>query len=720
MALHHEILADNPRAYWRFNNPDLDLVLDSSGNVLTLVTSDFDVMGAAPIQPDNTYSGLFSGSNYASRADHNLLDLGDSFTLEAFVKRDPAGSGNRTIIDKGTLAYGLRINGSNQLELTWVGVAIIVTSTIALSTNPHHVVATKNGGTVRLYIDGVDRTGTVTNQTFTNNSADFQIGRGLTTNYFRGNISDVAVYSGALSAARVAAHAAQANKAAAAADLRGVGSLISAGSRRQFPGATLAGIGTIGAFGVRRDRGAATLDGEGTLTADSIRRRLFGATLDGEGALTVTALKITPATAALTGVGTLTAATTAIFSGAALLAGEGFLRAGRQLVEIPPLPVDTVPVLVPAEQASPRLIKALNQGHETVVVVQVLDGVTGQILREITTVENGGVTLDASAAIRGRCDITLIDDGFQDLIPATPRDMLAPYGNELRIGRGVRFPDGTAEAVSLGVFRMRQVATEDIGSAATIHITGLDRWSRLVDARFEAMYVVPGGTNVITAIRNIAQDAWPGIPTDLGTTNYTTPQRIAERGTDRDAIMQDLARSIGSELYFDGTGTLVRRPIALATDNSRWIITEGDGGALLSAGRAWDSERVYNKVIASGEPLDDTPPVCAEAWDDNPMSPTYYHGPFGKRPRFYVSQMLTSTQQAADAAAGILAGAIGTSQQVSFEQLVDPTMEPGKVVQIMRERLGLEEKHVLDTLAIPLDARETMTARTRVTEVAGT
>ena len=44
---------------------------------------------------------------------------------------------------------------------------MLVTSTLALTetTNWHHVVATKNGATLRLYIDGVDVTGTITNST---------------------------------------------------------------------------------------------------------------------------------------------------------------------------------------------------------------------------------------------------------------------------------------------------------------------------------------------------------------------------------------------------------------------------------------------------------------------------------------------------------------------------------------------------------------------------
>jgi hypothetical protein len=42
---------------------------------------------------------------------------------------------------------------------------------------------------------------------------------------------------------------------------------------------------------------------------------------------------------------------------------------------------------------------------------------------------DGSVTLDQRAAIRGRCDITLTDDGSLDLVPTGPSSTLAPYGN---------------------------------------------------------------------------------------------------------------------------------------------------------------------------------------------------------------------------------------------------------------------------------------------------
>ncbi len=50
---------------------------------------------------------------------------------------------------------------------------------------------------------------------------------------------------------------------------------------------------------------------------------------------------------------------------------------------------------------------------------------------------DGSVTLDANAASRGRCDLTLADDGTLNLVPDAPTSLLAPYGNEIRVERGI-------------------------------------------------------------------------------------------------------------------------------------------------------------------------------------------------------------------------------------------------------------------------------------------
>jgi hypothetical protein len=88
------------------------------------------------------------------------------------------------------------------------GAVTTASSTIAVTDQTwHHVVATKNGSEVRIYIDGVDRTAPGTAVTLSSNATALNIGRASTGSaYTSGDIDEVAIYPTALSAARVQAH----------------------------------------------------------------------------------------------------------------------------------------------------------------------------------------------------------------------------------------------------------------------------------------------------------------------------------------------------------------------------------------------------------------------------------------------------------------------------------------------------------------------------------
>lgn len=78
--------------------------------------------------------------------------------------------------------------------------------------NTYHCVCTKTGSTVKLYINGSDVTGSVSNQTFTDNAHPLLVGvfnfngSAFAGTYYDGIIDEVAIYNVALSAATVTAH----------------------------------------------------------------------------------------------------------------------------------------------------------------------------------------------------------------------------------------------------------------------------------------------------------------------------------------------------------------------------------------------------------------------------------------------------------------------------------------------------------------------------------
>jgi hypothetical protein len=119
-----------------------------------------------------------------------------------------------TLFSKGANGPQLRLRGDGAIALLKQGVAIIATSNglanIIDNTGWHHVVATKNGASTVLYHNGVDVTGTVTDQTIASTAhalfAGARNAAGVASQWFAGSLDEAALYSTALSPTTISNH----------------------------------------------------------------------------------------------------------------------------------------------------------------------------------------------------------------------------------------------------------------------------------------------------------------------------------------------------------------------------------------------------------------------------------------------------------------------------------------------------------------------------------
>lgn len=360
---------------------------------------------------------------------------------------------------------------------------------------------------------------------------------------------------------------------------------------------------------------------------------------------------------------------------------------------------------------SPDFDAAVRRSHEIAVRVDVLynRAPVAQGLR----LTQGTVTLDRTAAQRGRCAVTLAEP-FE--IPTTTGGLLTPYGYELSISRGVRYPSGVEEVIPLGVFPI-QTSVSD-GTTRLTALQGIDRSQMVVDARLEDSVAIAAGTNYGTAIRNIIAAAIPGLTYDFAATTYTTPALVFEAQADRWATAQNMATAIGCELYFDGTGVCVLRPEPMFSALPSWVLSEGEGGLLTGAALTLDRAPAFNRVVTTGENTSLTT-IPRGVWtDDDPSSPTYYAGGFGAKPRFFASAFITTDAQAASAAEAIGTAQKGVARSLTLGAVPNPALEPGDLVLIKREAIGVNEVHILDALTFGLTADAAMTAASRWGSVA--
>lgn len=141
------------------------------------------------------------------------LNVGDTFTLEIWAMPTSFSAGNMTLIggngnNGASGAYVYRVDTSGKVEILKSNVASIGTSTIALSLNTaYHIVWTKATSTNHIYVNGVDVTGSISNQTI-GSTSDVDIGGQDGTVYdgFTGYLQAAAIYGSALSAFQVANH----------------------------------------------------------------------------------------------------------------------------------------------------------------------------------------------------------------------------------------------------------------------------------------------------------------------------------------------------------------------------------------------------------------------------------------------------------------------------------------------------------------------------------
>ena len=359
--------------------------------------------------------------------------------------------------------------------------------------------------------------------------------------------------------------------------------------------------------------------------------------------------------------------------------------------------------------------RALRESHKVLTKCEVYSGTD---LLATLPITDGSVNIDREAANRRRCNINL--DGT-DYVPHEVSDLLHPASNsELKLYRGlVTGYKGPTELVPLGVFGIEDTEVQDSGERVTINVKGFDRSKSIQRRRFTDLYFISRDTNYGTAIRELIESVYSGLTYNFTNVEHTTPSLTFGEGGwsgggDPWSKAQEMAASIGMELYFDSNGALRLQPEPdPANDPVVWKYIEGPESTLLSVNRGLSIENVFNHVVVIGNHSGLLAPVRADAVDDNPNSPTYINGPFGDVPTFHRSTMIFTQAQAQEVADAQLLRHLGTPENVRFISIVNPAHEVGDVVRIKRQRAGVDSVHVLDKLNIPLNYSGSINASAR-------
>lgn len=333
-----------------------------------------------------------------------------------------------------------------------------------------------------------------------------------------------------------------------------------------------------------------------------------------------------------------------------------------------------------------------------------------EVIQTGLPITGGTVTYDRTAERLASLSATFADPLR---VPVSSTDYLTPYGYELQVFRGV-YVGGTPELLPLGVFPIQRstVARSTLISS----VTAPDRSLLVQEARFEDAYQVASGTNYATAIEALISDGVSGLSYNLPTTPYTTPKLTFDAQSDRWEAAQKMARSCGWELYFDGNGDVTARNEP--NFDAEPVATLAVGSNLTDGTVTLDREPAFNKVIAVSRNASTGDQFRGEAEDDDPTSPTQYGGPFGKKPRFFFSEFLTSDAQCTAAAQAVLASELGVARSYDLSAVPDPRLEAGDVVRVTDATLSVDDLHILDRLTLGLSAADAWQASARAKQEA--
>lgn len=310
----------------------------------------------------------------------------------------------------------------------------------------------------------------------------------------------------------------------------------------------------------------------------------------------------------------------------------------------------------------------------------------------------GSVPVDRGADIRRTCTVTGADPS---VIPRTPTDQLATYGARLKISAGVDYGDGSSELAGLGLFRLDDVQGDPTLGPVTLTGNAIEVIIR--DDIFVTPYRATG--TVVTAITALILRSIPDASIVSLIADVPIGARTWDVGdSDPWAAVQEIAAVAGAECYTNGDGAFVIAvlPDILSTDPV-WEVAAGEGGVYVTGNRGMSSAGVYNGVLARSDNTETgAAPVQYLATDNDPGSPTYWGGPFGRRAIVISSSTMTTTGACQAAATVKLVSGRAPNSNGDFTALPNSALETGDVIRVVHPD-GIRELHQAQSFTVPLD-----------------
>lgn len=355
----------------------------------------------------------------------------------------------------------------------------------------------------------------------------------------------------------------------------------------------------------------------------------------------------------------------------------------------------------------------LAAGHRHYVRIEVWSGTGVQLAIPAPMGDpEGGLVYESgilSATLGSRVTRTLSLSVPYQFYPTAPTDLLAPFGNELRVYRGVTLGDGS-NLYTWQVFRGKiQDVTRSSAGDCSVYCT--DRASEVVDHAFESPQNSQTSNTVFQEFQRLVLDAVPNA--NFGTSDpFNTPVQPLTWEYDRGSALDEMATSATAVWYALANGDFVMRKLPWIGNRPAVLaVTDLPGGFVNGWTRRRSRSDIFNVVTVTGERLNGDAPVFATASDTNPASPSYTLGGFGIKSKLERLQTPATQGAALAAAESLLATYITPIEEWTLQFPPDASLELGDVLQVDVDVASVRQ--VVTGFTLPLDLSQNMTISTR-------
>lgn len=364
--------------------------------------------------------------------------------------------------------------------------------------------------------------------------------------------------------------------------------------------------------------------------------------------------------------------------------------------------------MIPA--ANPAYRQALAAAHEPYSRVEVWQ--SGILVEELAltspdaqTATGAPVFLGGSvrATLNSRVTRTLSLTVPDWLYPWNASDLLNPYGQVLKVFRGIRYGSGLTDEFPVFVGPISDVKPSSGGTAT---VNAGDLASDVVGFSFSAPSVASVGSPLGAEVKRLITDALPDATYGrFDAFNVRVPALSYD--VDRGAALDGLATVGGAYWYSLAGGDFVLRVVPWTTPVTTGALPLTNiGGSLLSAFPLRSRANVFSRITVSNEPSNGAAPFHATVDDTDPTSPTYVHGPYGvKAAQVRITQ--AATQGAClQAAQSLLKRSKALTESWSITCVCDGSIELGDPLDLLfRDRSSVDHQAVqlVAGYTLPLD-----------------